>query len=89
MSESFRDSARHIMQQMLNQTPEEWHAYYRQSYPDISVQETRTLYPLFAKAMTAPTKKERDNAFSEYRTKLEPIKRRNPPQREQELFKWT
>jgi len=89
MGKTFTETARQIMQHTLNQTPEEWHSSYRQDYPDITPQESGTLYPLFITAMTAKTKAERDRAFKDYRAALAPIKKRNPPQREQELFTWT
>lgn len=61
----------------IQQTPEEWHAFYRQEYPDITQQENRELYPLFIQAMTAGTKAERDRAFKKYQAALAPIQKRN------------
>lgn len=91
MSTRTQETMRQLLQRTLNQTPEAWHAYYRQLFPDITPQETAELYPLFIKAMTAGTSAEQRKAFAEYRKLLAPIKKRNPQPRgsEQELILWT
>lgn len=89
MRKSFRETVKTLVQTTLNQTPEEWYSYYRSEYPDITPQESGELYPLFIEGMTAKTKAERERAFRAYNRLLTPIKKRNPPQREQELFTWT
>ena len=89
MSGTFKSIAGQLMQNAINQTPEQWHAFYKSEYPDITAQESAELYPLFLQAMTASQKKDRDRAFTLYRQKLAPIKKRNPQKREQELFTWT
>lgn len=76
MSTSPRDAARAIMEAARRQTPEQWHRFYRGSYPDITEQEARELYPIFLQAIDAKTKAERERAFKKYRAALAPIQRR-------------
>lgn len=76
MANSMRDAARAIMEQTRRQTPEQWHAFYKESYPDITLQEAGELYPLFLRSMDAETNAERERAFKEYKAALAPIQRR-------------
>lgn len=76
MGNSLRDAARAIMEKARRQTPEQWHSFYRETYPDITRQETETLYPLFLQATDAKTKAERESAFKKYKAALAPIQRR-------------
>lgn len=76
MEYRLRDTARAIMELTRRQTPEQWHSFYREIYPDITQQETETLYPLFLQATDAKTKAERESAFKKYKAALAPIQRR-------------
>lgn len=89
MGETFRETFRKLDAIQRAQTPEQWHAQYKQFYPDITPQESGELYPLFLMATDpAYSRKQQTAFFREYQRRLAPIKKRNPQQREQELFTW-
>lgn len=84
---SFAKTAQTIARHFDSLTPEEWHEYYRGTYPDITRQESGMLYPLFLQATdTGRTAQERNIALYEYRRQLAPIIKRNPQKRDRGLF---
>lgn len=82
MENTFRETALKIIAAAAERSPEEWLEFYRQSYPDITPQESAELYPLFLQATdSAQTATERDRSLKRYQRLLEPIKKRNAHQK--------
>ena len=82
MRNKVRETVRKLDAISRAQTAEQWHEYYKQTYPDITAQESGELYPLFLMAEDpAYTKAQRSAFFAEYQHRLEPIKKRNQPQK--------